>query len=139
MGFWVLVEEEERHSILEEGIAQQLKAFIGDVLLARLGSQGLQHIHHVGLPANCPHTHSAQSWGWGRGGGGRDAQQRIKAIVRTTHIYTVLGCRYVAHTPTQHTCLALGGGKVGGRGWRGGGVHVTGTGWSGAHIVASAD
>ena len=54
MGFRVLVEEEERHSILEEGIPQQLKALIGDVLLARLGGQGLQHIHYVGLPAQNP-------------------------------------------------------------------------------------
>ena len=52
MGFWVLVEEEERDSILEEGIAQQLKALIGDVFLAGLGSQGFQHIHYVGLPAH---------------------------------------------------------------------------------------
>ena len=57
MGFWILVEEEERHSVLKEGVAQQLEALIGDILLARLGSQGLQHIHYMGLPAQCPHTH----------------------------------------------------------------------------------
>ena len=57
MGFRVLMEEEERHSILEEGIAQQLQALIGDVLLASLGSEGFQHIHDVGLPAHM-HRHT---------------------------------------------------------------------------------
>ncbi len=51
MGFRELEEEEERHGILEEGIPQQLKAFIAVVLLAGLGSQRLQHIHYVGQPA----------------------------------------------------------------------------------------
>ena len=51
MGFRELEEEEKRHGILEEGIPQQLKAFIAVVLLAGLGSQGLQHIHYVGQPA----------------------------------------------------------------------------------------
>jgi len=48
---WEPEEEEERHDILEEGIPQQLKAFIAVVLLAGLGSQRLQHIHYVGQPA----------------------------------------------------------------------------------------
>ena len=51
MGFRELEEEEKRHGILEEGIPQQLKAFIAVVLLAGLGSQGLQHIYYVGQPA----------------------------------------------------------------------------------------
>lgn len=51
MGFRELKEEEERHCILEEGIPQQLEAFIAVVLLACLGSQRLQHIHYVGQPA----------------------------------------------------------------------------------------
>jgi hypothetical protein len=51
MGFRELEEEEERHCILEEGIPQQLKAFVAVVFLAGLGSQRLQHIHYVGQPA----------------------------------------------------------------------------------------
>lgn len=54
MGFRELVEEEEGHSVLEEGVPQQLNALVGDVLLAGLGCQRLQHIHYVWLPA---HTH----------------------------------------------------------------------------------
>ncbi len=52
MGFRELEEEEEGHGILEEGVPQQLKAFIAVVLLACLGSQRLQHVHYVGHPAS---------------------------------------------------------------------------------------
>lgn len=61
MGFWVLVEEEERHSILQESITQQLKALVGDVLLACLGSEGLQQKHYVRLPART-HRHTGCSF-----------------------------------------------------------------------------
>lgn len=59
MGVWILVEEEQRHSVLKKGIPQQLEALVGNVLLTRFGSQSFQYIHYIGLPAHT-HRHALQ-------------------------------------------------------------------------------